>query len=389
MRDVERVERLQEGMRAAGLDALACTLPENVLLLSGYFPVVGASLALATRDGEVTLVVPEDEKELAECGGANRVLTFEPASLERITDAVEAARRALEAIPLNGYVVGFECGASFEPASYASMQLYGCAVPDLFPGATLRPASELLSRMKALLTPIESDRVRRACRIAEIAFERGAEMLCVGLKETEAAEQFRVPLVTVGTGFEGVSRAEGYVFCMSGAHSGKAYGAYARSRSREIAFTDFVLTHCNSHADGYWTDITRTYAMGPASTRQEEMYAAILEARQAALDAIRPGAPAAGVDHAARKVLRARGFGDQFKHATGHGVGFSAISHNARPRIHPKSDEQLEAGMVFNVEPAIYFEGWGGARHCDVVEVTQTGVEVLTPFQNRMEDLIR
>jgi Xaa-Pro aminopeptidase len=94
------------------------------------------------------------------------------------------------------------------------------------------------------------------------------------------------------------------------------------------------------------------------------------------------------VDHAARSILGAQGFDKQFSHSTGHGIGFAAIAHNARPRIHPKSEEQLQPGMVFNLEPAVYIEGWGGVRHCDMVAFTESGVEVLTPFQSRVEDLI-
>jgi Xaa-Pro aminopeptidase len=389
MRDLERVERLQEGMEQAGLDAIVCSLPENVLLLTGYFPVVGTSVAIATRDGHVTVVAPDDERELAACSGADRVLTFQPGSLDQITGAVEAIKEPLRELRLNGLVTGYECGASYQPASYVSMHLYGSALTELLEGAVLRPASELLARMKAVLTPIETDRVHRACRVAEIAFEQGAKALGAGLKETEAAANFGVPLTTAGTGFEGVSRADGSVFCMSGTNSSKAFGAYARSRAKHICITDFVLTHCNSHADGYWTDITRTYCMGPANERQEKMYRAVLEARNAALEAIRPGVKASEVDRAAREILRSHGFGDQFKHGTGHGVGFAAINHNARPRIHPASDDRLECGMVFNVEPAIYFEDLGGLRHCDVVAVTETGVDVLTPFQSLLEDLIR
>ena len=59
--------------------------------------------------------------------------------------------------------------------------------------------------------------------------------------------------------------------------------------------------------------------------------------------------------------MRERGFEKEFKHPTGHGVGFVAIDHNARPRIHPVSEDVLEAGMVFNLEPGIYIEGVGGA----------------------------
>jgi hypothetical protein len=94
------------------------------------------------------------------------------------------------------------------------------------------------------------------------------------------------------------------------------------------------------------------------------------------------------VDRAARDVLEERGFGRDFKHPTGHGVGFLAIDHNAAPRLHPKSAETLETGMVFNVEPAIYRHLWGGCRHCDMVTVTARGAELLSDFQTRPEDLV-
>ena len=143
----------------------------------------------------------------------------------------------------------------------------------------------------------------------------------------------------------------------------------------------------NSYADGYWTDVTRTYVIGKPDDRRQQMFDAISAARQAALNAIRPGVKAADIDSAARNVLKARGFGPQFRHSTGHGVGFSAIDANEKPRLHPKSEDALEVGMVFNVEPAIYFEGYGGMRHCDMVAVTDSGAEVLTSFQSCLSDL--
>jgi Xaa-Pro aminopeptidase len=90
---------------------------------------------------------------------------------------------------------------------------------------------------------------------------------------------------------------------------------------------------------------------------------------------------ASEVDLAARDVLRRQGFEKEFSHSLGHGVGFASISANARPRIHPKSDEVLETGMTFNIEPAVYLEGYGGARHCDMVAVTESGMQLLTGFQ--------
>ncbi len=382
-RDAERIERLQDAMHEAGLDALACGLPTNVLLCTGYFPVVGTSFAIVTREGECFLYAPEDERDLAECRCGERTFFYHPEGIQSLR------RQICSSCFLDGKVVGFECGELYEPASYAAMHLFQTAVPELLEGAVLRPAGELLARVKAVLTPIEIDRVRRACRIAQCAFELGADHIAPGLKETEAAEAFRGPLVTVGCGFEGVSRAEGFVSCMSGPHSAQAWGAYARSRAREIEIAEFALIQCNSHADGYWTDITRTWCIGPAGERQFRMYEAVFEARRAALGAIRPGVHAREVDSAARDVLSARGFGREFKHPTGHGVGLAAINHNAHPVVGQKSGDVLETGMVFNVEPAIYIDGYGGLRHCDMVAVTETGAELLTPFQCRIEELVQ
>jgi Xaa-Pro dipeptidase len=97
---------------------------------------------------------------------------------------------------------------------------------------------------------------------------------------------------------------------------------------------------------------------------------------------------AADVDRAARDVLEDRGLGARFKHPAGHGVGFHAIDHNARPRLHPESDDVLEPGLTFNLEPAVYLDGECGLRHCDMVAVTADGHEVLTPFQTTIDQLI-
>ena len=206
------------------------------------------------------------------------------------------------------------------------------------------------------------------------------------MKETEVASLFHRLLTEIGT--DHAHRAGGFVFCMSGPNAAQAYAAYAHSGTRRVKESDIVLVHCNSYADGFWTDITRTYCLGEIDPRQRTMYDAVFAARGAALASIRAGVRAADVDAAAREALASRGFGAQFKHSTGHGVGFAAIDAGAQPRLHPASPDVLLAGMVCNVEPAIYIDGYGGIRHCDVVAVTESGCEVLTPFHASLADLV-
>jgi Xaa-Pro dipeptidase len=141
---------------------------------------------------------------------------------------------------------------------------------------------------------------------------------------------------------------------------------------------DLALIHVNSTVNGYWTDVTRTYSVEIPTSEGKRVLTAIQVARSAALDKIRPGVLARDVDHAARKVLEEGGSGKAFRHPLGHGVGFSAFDHSAKPCLSPYSKDVLEPGMIFNVEPGIYLENRLGARHCDMVEVTSDGYRVLT-----------
>ena len=392
----QRVDLIRNTMRENQWDVVVCALPMNVLLLSGYWPVVGAGVAVASSDGRVRLLVPEDEEDLAKHGWADEVRTFKPTSLDKIMTTAEAIRSPLrelaQSFSAKPVRVGFEAQETSEPASYAAMHLYSGTMRGLleetFTNAKVTPADEGLADLRAHKTGFEFGRIHTACRIAGNAFEQGSGQIRVGMTEVEAATRFRAPLSINLVEFPELQRADGFTWCMSGANSALASGAYARSRAKRIELGDLVLTHCNSYADGYWTDITRTYSMGKLEERPKQMYEAVFAAREAALSAIRPGARAADVDKAARDVFEARGFGPQFKTSTGHGVGFSAISANAKPRLHPKSSETMEIGMVFNVEPAIYINGYGGIRHCDMVTVTKGGAEVLTPFQCRLDELV-
>lgn len=393
-RDEERVLQLTEKLKEARLDALFCTLPSNVLLVSGYWPVVGTAVAFFTCEGQSAVLAPKDEEEFAKSGWADQVRFFEPASLHKVSSVGEALegplRQLASDLKLGSARIGHEAGAFSEPGSYVASHLYGQERERLLkasaPGANLCDARKILNDLKSVLTAAELEHVRTACKVARDAYSQGIKFLRGGLMETEVANLFRAPLSIRGLCDPNANRADGDVFCMSGTNSAKAYAAYQRSTSKKIDLKGPVLIHCNSYVDGFWTDITRTYLIGE-SGKETTQLDTLLRARDAALAAIKPGACAADVDEAARSVLREAGLEREFKHATGHGVGFEAINHNARPRIHPRSKDVLKEGMVFNVEPGLYFEGRYGMRHCDMVVVNSGGCELLT-CMDQLEDLL-
>ena len=122
--------------------------------------------------------------------------------------------------------------------------------------------------------------------------------------------------------------------------------------------------------------MTRTVHVGQASATHRRMYEAVKEAQLASIEMVRPGIEAGAVDKAGRQVLKKAGYGTYFTHSTGHGVG---IEVHESPRLAKGQPQKLVPGMVVTIEPGIYIAGDGGVRIEDMVLVTESGHEVLTP----------
>jgi Xaa-Pro aminopeptidase len=389
-----RDEIIRRSLEGTNWDLMACSMPSNVLLLTGYWPAAGYSVAAATREGQIALVVPEDEDDVAEHSWADEIVTYCPAPLDRLTTAEEPVFEAFAALKTRLRMladrIGFEQAEAYEPAAFAPNLFRGSAARILrraFPSATLAPADELLAEMRTIKTPAEIAHIRTACKIAEQAFAQGVRVLRPGITEAEAAAAFRIGLASCLGDHHDVTRCDGFTFCMSGPNSGHASGTYSRSRTRRLNEGDLVIVRCHCYADGYWADIARTYHIGPVDAVKKPMLEAVLGARQAVLDALRPSIKAGELDEIARRTIDGHGFGAFIKHPTGHGTGFGALEHTARPRLHSKSADVIEEGMVLKVEPGIYIEGQGGVRKADMVAVTASGHDLLTDFHWSFDEL--
>lgn len=154
--------------------------------------------------------------------------------------------------------------------------------------------------------------------------------------------------------------------------------------SRVIEAGDLVVVDIGGPLpSGYNSDSTRTYAVGePREADAPETYRVLQAAQQAAVDAVRPGVTAASIDAAAREPISAAGFGTEFIHRTGHGIGLDV---HEEPYIQGDNDLVLEPGMTFSVEPGIYHDGRWGARIEDIVVVTPDGVQ---PLNARPHELL-
>jgi Xaa-Pro aminopeptidase len=144
---------------------------------------------------------------------------------------------------------------------------------------------------------------------------------------------------------------------------------------RRLAAGDLVLLDFGARFGGYNADTTRMAVLGEPSARQSEIHQLVVDAHDAAIEAVQAGATAGQIDAAARGVIEAGGYGDSFFHRVGHGLG---LEEHEDPSVDPGSTAVLEEGMVFTIEPGIYIPGWGGVRIEDDVVVEMNGCRVLT-----------
>ena len=251
------------------------------------------------------------------------------------------------------------------------------AVADAMPALHVLPLADTLGAMPILATgvlrelrmvkdPAEIEALRRAGDAIDRVHARMAEFLQVGRTEREVAGLIARAIVAEG------HEAADFVIVGSGPNGADPHHEVS---DRVVAAGDIVVIDIGGAVTpGYYSDSTRTYAIGEPDADIAATIAVLERAQQAARDAARPGVTAAAVDAAARDVLVAAGLGDAFVHRTGHGIGLSV---HEEPYIVAGNDTPLAPGMAFSIEPGVYFPGRWGARIEDIVVVTADGAEAL------------
>ena len=238
--------------------------------------------------------------------------------------------------------------------------------------ARLRSAPPLVERARMVKDAAEILRIRRAVELGASLFRIAREKIRPGVCEVEVAAAMEYKARCAG--------AEGMSFptiLASGTRSAIVHGRASGARiPRGFVVCDFGVILA-----GYCSDRTRTVHVGRPSAEARGLYEAVLEAQQAAISAVRPGATAGEVDGAARRVLRQRKLGRYFTHSTGHGLGLEI--HEA-PRLAEGQTQRLEPGTVITIEPGAYLPGKWGVRIEDVVVVTPSGCEVLMPTDKEL-----
>lgn len=235
-------------------------------------------------------------------------------------------------------------------------------------------AEKLISSCREIKTDYELSQIKAAQHIAELAFEHILSMIKPGITERDIS--LELDYFMLRNGAEALSFE---TIAVSGRKSSMPHGV---PDNKKIENGDFITMDYGAVVNGYHSDMTRTVAVGSVTGKQKKIYDIVLSAQLAAIEKIKAGVLLKDADAAARDIIESAGFGEFYRHSTGHGVG---VEIHEAPNLSPKAAGRLKAGNVVTVEPGIYIPGEFGVRIEDMIYVTETGCINLT---NAKKDLI-
>jgi Xaa-Pro aminopeptidase len=344
-----RVSRLQEIMTADGVDAVLLSIGADLPYLTGYEAMDSErpTVLVIRVSGAPVLVVPLLEAPRVDGSDVEMAPwaeTDDPYAL--VVGALGGARRI---------AVGDQTRA-------ANVLMIQAALPNV----TWERASDLTARLRVRKEPEEVELLRAAAAAVDRVLGRVPDAVSfAGRTELDVARDLQA--LTVEEGHDVAS------FAIVGAGPNGA-SPHHEPGDRVIQVGELVVCDFGGRRQGYSSDVTRTFAVGPPSGEQEEVHAVVHAASGAARGAVQPGTTCEEIDREARRVIDDAGFGEFFIHRTGHGIGLEVHEH---PYIVEGNETPLETGMTFSIEPGIYLPGRLGVRIEDIVACGPDGVDDL------------
>ncbi|MCB2188542.1 MAG: aminopeptidase P family protein [Deltaproteobacteria bacterium] len=358
----KRLARFRREIKEKKLDGFLVSLAANRRYLSGFSPDDGqfgesSGSLLITQAAAVILTDFRYQLSARDQAPFFETVIY-PHGL-----ALELARLA----PILGLKrLGFE--------SEALLVLAHQRLAQELPGVELVPTEKLVVALRVEKDTSEVRDLMRALAAMETALEQILDEDLVGRTERELA--LAVTRLSEDAG------ADGPAFQPIVASGPNGAEAHAEPGSRVIQAGDPVIFDVGAKLDGYCSDISRTVVAGgreQADARFREVYRIVRQAQVAALEGIRPGMTGAQADAIARRIIEDAGYGPQFGHSLGHGVGLAT---HESPSVGPRSRDVLEPGMIFTVEPGIYLPGWGGVRLEQMVLLDHDGCHLLNQLDH-------
>ncbi len=331
-------------LKRKNLEAVVVTSAENLRYFSGFTGGEGLLVFTPEKkyiivDGRYTIQAKEQAKD------------FEVIEYKTLPYKIVADMRFDK--------IGFED----KTISYNSFKMMSRAMP----AVTTIGVSDELNEYRKVKSAEECKKIRRAEHIGDMAFEHILQYIKPGITEKEIALELEYYMKKQG--------ASGLSFDTIVAVGERSALPHAYLTDKKVEEGKVVLLDYGCVYDGYCGDMTRTVAIGYADDKTKNIYDTVLRAQLAAIDSIKSGVFNKEVDRVARDIITDAGYGENFNHSLGHGIGLEI---HEQPNLSPRSEDILKTGNVVSVEPGIYLEDFCGIRIEDLVMVTDNGCENFT-----------
>ncbi|KLA43814.1 M24 family metallopeptidase [Ligilactobacillus ruminis] len=344
---LKRVGKLRRKMNEMSVDAYLVTNPSNRYYLSGF-----------TGDDGV-LLVTENHRYLITDSRFEEQISHDQPSWEAIITRDYLKTACDLCVKNHVAAMAFENTISYAEYDFID-ELCECDIV---------PLSGVIEDIRSVKSPEEIDAIKRACEMSGKGYQYVLETIRPQMTELEVSNELDYYMKKNGS--------EERSFETIVASGERTTWPHGTATTKKIEAGDLVTLDFGYYADGYTSDVTRTFSIGKQSDEAKKIYQIVLEAQQKTIEAVKEGVNGQELDRIGRGYIEDAGYGKYFNHGMGHGIGLDI---HELPNVGRTYEEYMKAGQIITIEPGIYVPGVGGVRIEDDVLVTKNGYEILTDF---------
>lgn len=371
----DRLKKCQNEMKNAGIDVMFLSAEKNIYYFTGYRTSLlrNSNFRLFQlvifQTGEPVLIVPNLELPAAKLmSWFNDVRSWGPGGF--VSDSTEALAKVLGEKNMLECTIGAELDIGLR--MYMTQTEYE-TIKESLPGCKFVNGTEIIWKLRMIKSPAELEYMREASRITLAAYDYLLERVKVGMTEKEIHKIVEVGMIQEGC------EVDNFVVVTAGDMRYSSMNPWPTDY--KIKNGDLVLLDWGASYNGYWSDLTRVFAMGSITDHQKMLYDATNKMREVAIEAARPGVPVGEIDRAATNFAKEEGLIDYMLHRSGHAIGLQI---HEIPSISASDETIMAPGMCLTIEPALYDfsdsgPSAGAFRIEDLIAITDTGSEVYSP----------
>lgn len=328
---MSRLDNLRSKMEELNVDAYLVSTPRNVRYLAHFTGSAGQVLVL--KDQQFFITDFRYKTQAAEQAQGYEVIIHEKGIFPEVARLLKEHKCTKLAVEADTMTVN----------EYKQL--------DDLVDAELVSTLHVIEKIREVKDEGELDLIIKACEIADYAFEYILNFIEVGKTEIEIANELERLCKS-----QGASAMSFDTIVASGVRSSMPHGV---ASEKKIEHGDFVTLDFGCYYKGYTSDMTRTIAVGEVNPELEKIYHIVLEAHERVNRQLKAGITGVEADAIARDYIAEQGFGGNFGHTLGHGIGLDV---HEGPSLSYRNEEPLVVNNVVTNEPGIYVDGLGGVR---------------------------